>query len=412
MTPTSRKSAKGQKPRRTAWNKAVEPDGSNSEIPDGVARRVWIAAGGRCTMCNRHLMNDEHTGAPISIGQLAHIVGRTTGAGSPRGDDALAVRERNLEANLMLLCYDQHRVIDNRSMWELYDADTLRGMKRAHEQRIKELTGLHDDDRTTVLRVVGGLHGTGVELSPQTVASTLLADGRYPDYTLIGINEYEVDLRPMPGEPDGHPGYWETGRALIADRLDRLAAHVGKENIRHLSVFAIARIPLLVTLGALLDDTVPTEIYPKRRDGGEGWGWTPGAPDIDFEHRRIREGTDPHQVAVLFSLSGTVDPARLPPTVADGATIYELRPVGVTPNRELIRTRESLDRFTRCWADVLAEFEQRHPGLPAIDVFPAVPVTAAVAIGRTPMRAVHPRLRIHDRSSDSETYQFALETTP
>jgi len=30
-----------------------------------------------------------------------------------------------IASNLMLLCYDQHRVIDNRSMWDVFDADTL-----------------------------------------------------------------------------------------------------------------------------------------------------------------------------------------------------------------------------------------------------------------------------------------------
>lgn len=390
---------------------AVGPDGATRTISETVARRVWVAAGGRCTMCNRYLLSDEHTGAPISIGQLAHIVGWTTSKGSPRGDDPLDVAERNDEANLMLLCYDQHRVVDHRTMWEVYGADTLRATKRAHEQRIKQLTGLRDDDRTTVIRMVGELHGTPVELSPQTVASTLLAAGRYPDYTLLGVDEYEVDLRQFPGEPDGSPGYWEMGRAIITDRLARLTAHVGKENVRHLSVFAITRIPLLITLGSLLDDTVPTVVYPKRRDGAEGWGWTPGAPDIDFEHRVLREGADPLRVAVLFSISGTIDPARARAAVAEDTTIYELRPVDTTPNPELIRTPKSLDNFSRCWRDLLAELEQRHPGLSTIDIFPAVPVTAAVAIGRAPMTAAHPRLRIHDRVRGSETYQFALETT-
>lgn len=409
--PAPKPTASGEPQKKPSPTTAVGPDGTTRTIADGVARRVWVAAGGRCTMCNRYLLDDEHTGAPVSIGQLAHIVGWTTSKGSPRSDDPLNVTNRNDEANLLLLCYDQHRVIDNRSMWEVYSTDTLRAMKRVHERRIKQLTGVHDDDRTTVIRMVGNLHGTGVELSPQTVASTLLADGRYPDYTLLGVNEYEVDLRQLPGEPEGHPGYWEICRALITDRLDRLAAHVGKENIRHLSVFAIARIPLLVTLGEMLDDTVPTVVYPKRRDGGEGWGWTAGAPDVDFKHRLVREGTDPHRLAVLFSVSGTVDPARLPDTVADDTTIYELRPVDATPNPELIRTQESLDRFTRSWRGLLAELEQRHPGLPAIDAFPAVPVTAAVTIGRAAMRAVHPRLRIYDRGRGSEAYQFALETT-
>lgn len=392
---------------------AIAADGTTRTIPDSVARRVWVAAGGRCTMCNRYLLDDEHTGAKVSIGQLAHIVGWTTASGSPRGDDSLDVAERNLEGNLMLLCYDQHRVIDNRSMWDVFDADTLRAMKRTHERRIKQLTALHDEERTTVLRMVGNLHGAGVELSPRTVATTLLADGRYPDYALLGVDEYEIDLRTLPGEPDGRPGYWAGARDLVEDRLRRLTGHIGKENIRHLSVFAIARVPLLITLGTLLDDTVPTVIYPKRRGGDEGWGWSldadADADDVDFEHFRLRAGTDPLRAAVLFSVSGTVDPTRLPAAV-DGATVYELRPGGVTPNPDLIRSQTSLDRFGAAWRVLLAELEREHPGLPAIDVFAAVPVTAAVTVGRGLMRAAHPPLRIYDRDTRNDRYEFALET--
>src|SRR4051812_36954602 len=101
--------------------KAIGPDGTTRTIPERVALQVWVAAGGRCTMCNRYLLLDEHTGAPVFIGQLAHIVGWTTTEGSPRGDYPLPVGDRNLPDNLMLLCYDQHKVIDNRSLWEAYD---------------------------------------------------------------------------------------------------------------------------------------------------------------------------------------------------------------------------------------------------------------------------------------------------
>jgi|JI10StandDraft_1071094.scaffolds.fasta_scaffold192413_1 hypothetical protein len=60
-----------------------------------------------------------HTGAAVSVSQLAHIFGWSTSAGSPRGNDPLVGSERNDEEDLMVLCYDQHRVIDNRSLWDV-----------------------------------------------------------------------------------------------------------------------------------------------------------------------------------------------------------------------------------------------------------------------------------------------------
>jgi hypothetical protein len=386
----------------------VGPDGETRTISDRTALRVWVAAGGRCTMCNRRLVDDAYTGADVSIGQLAHIVGWKKAEGSPRGLDPLPVADRNDEPNLMLLCYDQHRVIDNRSMWEVFDADTLRAMKRRHEQRIAELTAIADDDKTTVLRVIGSIRGASVSASPQTVAKALLTDGRFPDYALLGADELEVDLRPVPSENPAGTAYWEAGRDMIVDRLRLLRAKVDRETVRHISVFAFGRIPMLVTLGSMLDDTIPTAVYAKRRDEDEGWGWKPGAATVDFEFSELRAGSDPLKVAVVFSVSGSVDLNRLPETVDGTVTIYEVRPVGAIPSPDVLATAEALANFTRGWRDLLAHTEATHPGLDTVDVFPAVPVTAAVQLGRARMRDVHPALRVYDRTADGG-YEFALE---
>lgn len=362
-------------------------------------------------MCNRLLVDDEFTGAGVSIGQLAHIVGWSTAAGSPRGSEPLPVDERNDEGNLMLLCYDQHRVIDSRSLWQVYDADTLREMKRRHEQRIRQLTALRDDEKTTMLRLIGGIRGASVAATPQGIAAALLANQRFPDYALLGVDELEVDLRPLADEETSSPEYWVAARAMIEDRLRLLRAKVSSEKIRHISVFPFARIPLLVVLGALLDDTLPTDVYPKRRDAGEGWGWPPKADIADFEFRTVRRGTDPLRVSVLFSISGSIDLDRLPAAVDETVTVYEVRPIGRTPSPDVIARPESSDNFARAWRDLLAHLEHAHPGLTAVNVFPAVPVTAAVSIGRAPMRGVHPTLRIHDRTG-SGGYEYALEVTP
>jgi hypothetical protein len=65
--------------------RVVAPDGETRTVSDRTALRVWVAAGGRCTMCNRHLVDDGYTSADVSVGQLAHIVGWSKASGSPRG---------------------------------------------------------------------------------------------------------------------------------------------------------------------------------------------------------------------------------------------------------------------------------------------------------------------------------------
>ncbi|MFN6547395.1 SAVED domain-containing protein [Mycolicibacterium nivoides] len=359
-------------------------------------------------MCNRRLADDEYTGAGVSIGQLAHIVGWSTASGSPRGKDELPGDERNDEDNLMLLCYDQHRVIDNRSLWDVYDVKTLRTMKRRHEHRVRQLTDLVEDDKTTVLRIIGSIRGASVSAPPQTVANALLANGRFPDYALLGVDELEVDLRQLAGENPATNSYWEVGRDTIAQQLRLLRAKVDRENVRHISVFAFARIPLLVALGAELDDSIPTEIYPKRRNGDEGWGWLSDAATSEFEFRTVRTGADPARVAIMFSISGTVNPALLPGTVDSDYYLYELGPAVGNPNPDIIANAATLDNFAQTWRALLAYLEAQHPGLDTVDIFPAVPIPAAITIGQAPMRHVHPTLRVYDRTADMG-YELALE---
>lgn len=167
---------------------------------------------------------------------------------------------------------------------------------------------------------------------------------------------------------------------------------------------------MLILLGTLLDDTLPAELYPKRRDGNEGWGWTPGSREVKFSINRSREGSDPRRVAVLLSVSGTVDGGKLPTEIDDDYSIYELTTVGEVPSPGLISNHASLESFTRTWRSLLGTIEARHRGVEDIPVFPAVPAAAAVSMGRHLMRAAHPPLHIYDRAIGNDTYQYMTTT--
>ncbi|OBY33200.1 hypothetical protein ACT18_02585 [Mycolicibacter kumamotonensis] len=375
-----------------------------------MARRVWVAAGGRCMFCNRYLLDDETTGQNVMIGQLAHIVGWSTADGSPRGSEHLDAALRNEADNLMLLCYDQHKVIDEKSLWAVYDTDTLRAMKRQHESRVRELTAMDPGRSTTVLRVVGNIHDQAVDLTDARVREALFTHKRFPDWALLGSDEYEVDLRTLPGEREGTSTYWASAHAHLEERLGRLRTMVAKGRITHLSVFPLARIPVLILLGKLLDDTVPVDLYPKRRDGDEGWGWASAAADVSFEFTRVQAGFDPTKVALLVSVSGSVDRGRLPDEIDERYALYELRPFDTLPAPGLIASADSLDAFCRTWREVLATVEARHHSVQNLPTFSAVPAAVAVSMGRHLMSAAQPPLDIYDRVTGSDTYQFTTST--
>lgn len=82
-----------------------------------------------------------------------------------------------------------------------------------------------------------------------------------------------------------------------------------------------------------------------------------------------------HRVAVVLSLSGSIDIARVPAQIKDGA-VYEMRPEGIPSNRDLIRSDASLKSFSRAWREFLSHVEALHPGAQTIDVVPAVPLSS------------------------------------
>jgi hypothetical protein len=185
---------------------------------------------------------------------------------------------------------------------------------------------------------------------------------------------------------------------------------VAKGKVTHLSIFSLARIPVLILLGALLDDTVPVDFYPKKRDGDEGWGWASTAPDVRFDFTPVRVGSDPTKVALLVSVSGSVDHDRLPDEIDDRYTIYELCPADTLPAPGLIDSADALDAFSQTWRQLLATVEAQHHGVDTLATFSAVPAAAAVSMGRHLMRAAHPPLHIYDRVTGSNAYQFTTST--
>ncbi|MFE0604769.1 SAVED domain-containing protein [Streptomyces sp. NPDC058892] len=386
-------------------------------LPQPVRFEVWVRSGGRCAICNRYLLDGALANKTIRLGELAHIVGQQNTAGSPRGQNDLV--ERDTADNVMLVCADEHDEIDAPENLDVFTVGKLLALKHAHEDRIKHVTGIAPDRTTTVLRMIGQVCGQQVELTRQTASSAVLISGdRVPlfleSYSRHGIEielrhvlgEATIDLRDVPGEDGTNGEYYSQAKAVIDNVVDnKLNEGISRDQVAHLSVFGFARIPLLVYLGSRLDDTVPTDIYQRHRHD-ETWTWSEDGPVVAFATHLDLDVPPAEEAVLVLNISGTIQPGELPPRLA-GLRRYRISPADAAAAPDIMRHRDSLARFQENLRALFADIEANAKAIRRLHILPAVPLSAAVSLGRVHDRQVHPSLTIYDRTDGG--YRPALE---
>jgi len=358
--------------------------------------QLWVRAGGRCEFhgCNDYLLQDKLTTNKAKLADIAHIVARSKDG--PRGEDPMPLSQRNRIDNLFLACTKHHRLIDNIALVNKYPKDLLSQYKQTHEERIRYVTGLGDENETTIIRLIGNIRGNTVSVSNEEIREAVLKSSkRYPRY-LGGEHHIEIDLTTLAeSDADRH---WSEGIERIKDVIDRrLTPAIQRREIRHLSIFAFARIPFLTYVGYAIGDKTPLEIFQKHRGGNEGWCWPKGKTGQRFAFRREQDGLDKSCVAVMLSLSGNVLVEQLPALISSDFTVYSFGPEGSKPSRTLLSSKDTLEQFKQTYASLLREIETDYPLAREIHLFPAVPIPAAVILGRELIRNVSPSLIIYDK---------------
>lgn len=373
---------------------------------------VWVRSGGRCAYpgCNEPLWRDGHTMAEMNKAYLAHIVATTEGG--PRGDEILSPKLDGKPSNYLLLCDAHHRLIDVEDI-EGHPVELLREYKRLHEQRVERLTSISDDFGTHIV-----LFGTRIAdhegLVSHKQAKQAVTSERFPD-TQHG---FRIDLNSS-GITDRDAVYWDAVTRSIDNKVE--SWNVQDSQIEHLSVFALAPIPALIWLGRKLGDTIPVDVYQRHRDT-EDWAW-PGDVDDDLQYtvdqpsdkgigsRTAEDDPDDNKgggvkVAVRLSLSGTVHREEVAEALDYLPPIYTI--TIDRPRRDFLKTKMQLERFAQLWRSLLAEIRGAYGANVEIHLFPAVPNSIAVEIGRAQLPKSDPPLHVYDHDKDKVGFSHAL----
>lgn len=370
-------------------------------------RKLWVKAGGRCTLCKAYLLEGDLTAKEVSLGEGAHIVGQQATSGSPRGlDSELGADDRDKAENILLACASCHTEIDKQQVTGLLTTDELTRRKLQHENQIRHQTGLTTDRRTTVLRVQGWVRGAAMELSKDTAALAVIrSSDRFPLFMpAFDQHGIEIDLRHLPGEEDGTPEYYAAGRARIESGVkDRLYEGIRTNQVHHLSVFAIARLPLLIYLGWALDDGVPTDVYQRHRRSDD-WLWPTDGHDTQFTVETVGDGNAEATDAILITnLSGTTHLSNLPPAVI-ACPAFRLRTDGDNAHEDIIATPQTLSSLEKTVRRFFSGLEATNKPLRRLHVFGALPVSAAVTLGRSLKAAdLRPKVVLYDLTQNGYT---------
>jgi hypothetical protein len=370
-------------------------------IKSSVERELWARAAGRCQFngCNRLVYKSPVTQERINLAEKAHVY--SFAKEGPRGWGPFLSNRKGLNdiANLLLVCHDCHQTIDQRNSVARYPAERLIAWKCEHEDRVRIVTGIRPNKRSHVILYSGKI---GEEESP--LEAELAVQAMFPDW--YPAEERPINLAMSSEHEDSTEFFWKTEAAHLRSAFERyVRPRIREGNPNHFSVFARASQPLLVLLGTLLTDKIPTEVYQLQREP-ISWRWQGGSSN-DFSFRLVPPENSDGDPALVISASARINCDRVTSVLGGKASIWELT-IDQCHNN-FLKSRNQLSAFREAARVVLAKIAEAHGQNIRLNIFPAMPVACAVELGRIRMPKADMPWIIYDQNNKVGKFVCALE---
>jgi hypothetical protein len=348
---------------------------------------LWGRAAGRCEFAghNRPLWKSSVTQEPVNIAQTAHIY--SFSPAGPRGNLGVSDEQLNSIDNLILVCHECHRKIDQEKDGGRYTAALLQEMKADHERRIEIVTGIAADKKSHVLLYGANIGDHSSPLNSSEAAAALVPSHYPAEAEPIALGTINSSF----GERD--TTFWEAESANLRRLFERrVRERLAVGEIHHLSVFALAPQPLLVLLGTLLGDIVKADVYQRHREP-QGWAWPRSESVEPFLVHEPADLSGPP--ALVLSLSATVTPDRILSVLGPGSTTWMVT-TGL-PHNDFVKSREQLSQFRTLLRPLLDRIKATHGQITPLHVFPVAPVSLAIELGRVRMPKADMPWHIYDQ---------------
>ncbi len=297
---------------------------------------VWGRAAGRCQFknCRKPLDHDLLSGKfEFNSAYLAHIV-----ASSPKGPRGCSERSHELAddpGNIMLMCDTHHRIIDAKQTRDDYPEHLLLEWKKEHEEWVDLVLSSGPDSRSHILQFSAPIGPNETAVPFDDCVNAIL-----PDRTPAERRPTEIKVKGMYFQ-DKDQTYWDVQPQVLRDGIaQKIRGRFESSDIRHLSVFGLAPIPLLMELGRLISDISDVNVYERHREPAQ-WKWPEDGPEVSFSLTQGRPG--PKHVALKLSVTSHIADDRITDVIGDDVSIWDI--LSDPQTQGVIRHKSDLSRY-------------------------------------------------------------------
>jgi len=355
-------------------------------------------SGGRCNYpgCGEKVIFEYEDGTFVKLVEFCHIIGESSKG--PRGHPKQSELMKKNPENIILLCANHHKIIDNNV--DEYPVDTLKQMKANHTQWVNErLDGLKEAVWTLILHS-GNVTGTGApNLDKELISQDFYGTHIIAETEELVFDEFLTKTKNWLEFKKAQAEWWEG----FKNQQDKPKKYI---------ICSINFIPLVIQLGYLIHNTNTFDIYHYHPEKNT-WKWKPlkeeeANQEFFLVELLEEEDNSTTEIALSISISGTVNEDDILEVIGNDIKIITISVD--KPDRTWLKYKEQLLEFQVKYTSLIDTIVQLYTNLKKIHLFYAGPTPMAFIIGSYINPTIHPQFVLYNYfGKDSPKYTKTFE---
>lgn len=340
---------------------------------------------GKCEFrgCNNSVVEDMLTGDKSNFSNYAHII--ASSENGPRGNKILSNMLSDDENNIMVLCRNHHKDIDD--FPERYPEDLLKEMKKEHEDFIRDLMNIKKENTATGIKYSFNISDRVPKINDDDVRKCAFKQNYYCKGNIINLSDSKADERK-------DSVIYELEKENIKRNFHQLVKPLfKKEYVKKIFLCAIAPQPLLIYLGTLFSDISNVDVQQLQREPIQEW-YLDSQEDKNFNINVIVPEKKNKKVALNISITANIDEERIRSVMGEECDIIKIE--SNIHGNDIIKNKNQLEIYKNKIREVYENIKDIYGRECEINIFPAMPISIAIETGRCWMKKIHPNLIIYD----------------